>query len=321
MKEYLKWHLLQMLLAVALDFAVGDPKSKYFPHPVRWVGNFISLVERHIYPKNPRYLGGVLLLLLVLGVSLGTAFMAIWLADLVNPFLAFLVGSLLIFYSISFTSLRDAALCVERCLKEQDLEKARLEVGEIVGRDTGELDSQELVRATVETVAENASDGLIAPLLYALFGGPLFAFSYRVVNTLDSMVGYRDERYNHFGWASARLDDLLNFLPSRLTALLLTLAGVCKGKNPLSVAGITFRDASKHKSPNAGWPEAAMAGLLNVRLAGINYYQGKPSCGAYLGNPEQPLTFQKIRESLVYFSLFYFIFLFLLFLLLGWSFQ
>lgn len=319
MKGYFKWHLLQIFLAVALDFVIGDPQSKYFPHPVRWIGNFISLVERYVYPRNSGYLGGTLLVAVVLGVSLGIALGVIWLAGFINHFLSFLIGSLFIFYSISFSALRKSALSVERWLERQDLERARIEVGEIVGRDTGVLDSEGLVRAAVETVAENASDGVVAPLFYALVGGPLLAVLYRTVNTLDSMVGYRSERYLRFGWTSARLDDLLNLLPARLTALFLVLSGVWRRKNPLSIAKIIFRDAPKHKSPNAGWPEAAMAGLLNVQLGGINYYRGKPSFCAYLGDSGEPLDPSKIGESVVYLSFSYLLFLCVLIFMLGWS--
>ena len=153
------------------------------------------------------------------------------------------------------------------------------------------------MRATLETLAENASDGIFAPCIYALLGGARAAFLYRTVNSLDSMVGYRNQRYLRFGWASAQLDDLVNLLPSRLTAAFLLAAGALCGGDMLQSVKILRRDAAKHASPNAGWPEAAMAGALRVRLGGTNLYDGIPHDGAKLGDPLEPLEPHKIDEA------------------------
>lgn len=313
----MKIRLFQIFLAVVLDIIVGDPLN--LPHPVRWVGSLISYLENRIYPRNFKYAGGIFLVIITIVVSLSLTYLLLHFFKYIHPFLSIIVGSLIIFYSLSFKSLRESALSVKYFLEQGKLENARREVGKIVGRDTDELNSSEIVRATIESVAENASDGVIAPLFYALFGGPILSFLYRVVNTLDSMVGYRSERYRYFGWASARLDDFLNLLPSRITAFLFIMAGVFYRRSPLAVAKIVFRDARKHKSPNAGFPEAAMAGLLKVRLGGVNYYQGKCVKHNYLGDPLEPLTIEKIGETLKYFSLSYLIFLCLL-LALSWRF-
>jgi|Deesub1362A_J573_1020465.scaffolds.fasta_scaffold02811_4 adenosylcobinamide-phosphate synthase len=315
MKARLKVHLIQIFLAVLLDFIIGDPKN--LPHPVRWIGSFISFLEKRIYPRNSSFSGGAFLVIITLFVSLGFSYGFIKLAEAIHSTLSLLVGALLVFYSISFKSLKESASHVKYLLEQEKLEEARMKVGEIVGRDTEELNSQEVVRATIETVAENASDGVVAPLIYALVGGPFLAVFYRVANTLDSMVGYRNERYSRFGWLSARLDDLLNLFPSRFTALLFLLAGTLHGKKPFYLSKILFRDAKRHKSPNAGWPEAAMAGLLGVRLGGINYYRGKLTFCAFLGEPFNSLVPSKIGEALNYFSLSYTLFLLFLFLI-GW---
>lgn len=279
--------VLQLLIAACLDLLVGDPES--MPHPVRWLGSLIERIERRTYDAYPGAAGGAVLALSVLAVSLGCATLVMRAARR-SRFAGLAAGSLLIYYSISFRQLIETALEVRRLLEGADLEGARRMVGILVGRDTAPLDEADVVRAVVESVAENASDGVTAPALYAVACGPVAAFAYRVVNTLDSMVGYRDGKYESFGTASARLDDAANLVPARLTAATLLLAGALRGGGAREAARLVLRDAPKHESPNAGWPEAAMAGLLGVRLGGVDYFGGVPTDCVYLGEETVPLS-------------------------------
>lgn len=299
----MKRRMTQILLAVVLDLVVGDPKA--LPHPVRWVGRIIDFFERQFYRANREHERGVLLVLAVLALSLAPTLLLLRLVKSLH----LLIGSILIYYTISFKSLKDTASEIAGLLERDELDEARTRVSELVGRDTRNLDSTEIVRATVESLAENASDGVFAPLFYAALGGPIGAVFYRAVNTLDSMVGYRNERYRRFGSASARLDDLLNLIPARLTAASFIAAGTIMGISPSPVIKTAFRDAGKHNSPNAGWPESAMAGLLKVRLGGLNYYDGRPVKGACLGEPVEPLVPERINEALQHLPLAYVVFL------------
>jgi adenosylcobinamide-phosphate synthase len=198
---------------------------------------------------------------------------------------------------LAIRSLDTESAKVIRDLAAGDMEKARRSVSMIVGRDTANLDEIGILRAAIETVSENVSDGIIAPLFYLALFGPAGMAAYKAVNTLDSMIGYKNEQYREIGWASARLDDVLNFLPSRLTAALVWVAAGILGMNLRRSLSITLRDGGSQPSPNSGWPEAAFAGALGVRLGGTNYYRGMPSQRAYLGDPIQPLSTEVFRSS------------------------
>ena len=287
--------LAQVLVAVFLDLALGDPENAL--HPVSMLGGSIARLERFIYPLDSGYPGGVLLTSCALAVSAAVSASVTRLAARGGRLGRLIGGSLLIYHTLSLKSLAKAAGEVETLLGEGRLEDARNGVARMVGRDTGSLDTPEIVRAAVESVAENASDGVVAPLLYAVVGGPLLAVLYRTVNTLDSMVGYRNERYARFGSASARLDDLLNLVPARLTAAALLAAGTLRGGSPSQMAGIVWRDARGHESPNAGWPESAMAAALGVRLGGTNYYGGRRVFCEHMGEAERPLDPAVIGEA------------------------
>lgn len=298
----MKERAAQISLAVALDLLTGDPSDAF--HPVRWAGRLIDLFDRLIRGRSRGRAGGSLLVLSVIAVSLGLSHVFLGAARLSRLYRV-IAGALLIYYTISFRSLERTASAVMELLEEGQLEVARKKVGEMVGRETGDLDEPGVVRATVESVAENASDGVVAPLFYAALGGPIMAVFYRVVNTLDSMVGYKSERYRDFGRASARLDDALNYIPSRLTAASFLAAGALSGKDADNVIKVLRRDARKHESPNAGRPEAAMAGLLGVQLGGINYYGGRAEERALLGDPVVSLAPERIGEALVFLRLAY----------------
>jgi adenosylcobinamide-phosphate synthase len=274
--------LPEILCGVALDLAIGDPR--WLPHPVRWFGWLVVRLERGWRATRlPLRAAGVAFTLTAVGSA--AALVALTLRYLPRPWIA-------VYWIFTLLAIRDLdyeAAQVIRELRRQDLESARRMLARIVGRDTAALDEPEVLRATIETLAENLSDAVIAPLFYLGLGGPVAMAAYKAINTLDSMVGYHNERYREFGWASARLDDVANFLPARLTALLVWIcAGLLRYGLRRSVA-ITLRDARLQPSPNAGYPEAAVAGALGVRLGGLNYYRGIATRKPYLGDAGHPL--------------------------------
>ncbi|WP_257346888.1 adenosylcobinamide-phosphate synthase CbiB [Pseudalkalibacillus decolorationis] len=290
-------HLFSLTLAYAIDFIVGDPPN--WPHPVRWIGNLIAILERK-WNKGPfRKQKGIGMLLYILLLVGGIVSLIVWGSYSVHPLLGILVEGMIIATTIAQKSLKTAALEVFMPLQSGDIREARKKLSYIVGRDTEQLNEAEITRGTVETVAENTSDGITAPLFWALFGGAPFAVIYRAINTCDSMVGYRNEKYEEFGWASAKLDDLVNWLPSRLTGFLMFFC-----KKPIQLSrraawGTLFRDAKKHPSPNSGWGEAAVAVLLGIQLGGINYYNGVISNRAKMGEPIVPLQRNHILHAIM----------------------
>lgn len=264
--------------AVALDLALGDPH--WLPHPVRGIGWMISRGEQALrQSKLPLRMVGGILCVAIVAVSAGL----VWLT---------LPGGN-IYWAYSFFALRSLdveSTRVIRWLQAGDIIQARRELGLIVGRDTATLSEHEIVRAVIETVSENFGDGVVAPLFYLALFGPAGMAAYKAVNTLDSMVGYKDERYRELGWASARLDDALNYVPARVSAMLVWIAATLVGMSPARSVSVTLRDASSQPSPNSGWPEAAFAGALGVQLGGINYYRGVESRKPHLGNNLRALT-------------------------------
>lgn len=287
-----------LVLACALDAAIGDPG--WLPHPVRLIGRLIDRAESVLRPgSNDLKRDGMVLAALVLSVTGVTAYLAESL--LLSPSLGKAAGpiaALVYIWLVSTTlALKGLMDSVREVFNEEDIEAAREKLSLIVGRDTSGLDMEGVRRAAIETLSENASDGIIAPLFYFAIGGLPLALIYKAVNTLDSMVGYRNEKYLEFGWASARLDDLMNYIPSRLTGLLITLsARFVSGADAVRAMKIMRRDGRKHKSPNAGVPEAAMAGALGVRLGGPSYYGGELVDKPYIGD-DSGAAFQGMTET------------------------
>lgn len=235
---------------------------------------------------------GVFLVLIVVGISWAGGFFTLGFIKEKSGWIGFFLESFLIFTCLSINDLAKHAKKVYQALRQGDINLARKRVGEMVGRDTEDLSESEILRATVESVAENSVDGVISPLFYAFLGGAPLALAYKAINTLDSMVGYKSERYLYFGWFSAKLDDLANFLPARISALLIPLVAFLlmrKGKGSLR---IILRDGKKSPSPNAGIPEAGFAGALGIRLGGANFYQGKRENRPFIGD-----NLRKIRRE------------------------
>jgi adenosylcobinamide-phosphate synthase len=283
----------ELLTGVALDLAIGDPQ--WLPHPVRGLGWLASKSEKfwRAARVSPRLAG---VFFWITNVAVFTLFVTLT---------STLGGSLARIYWI-FTLLACRDLDVEagrvaRALERSDLADARAKLAWIVGRDTQNLDEPEIVRATVETVAENLSDGVVAPLFWLALAGIPGMAAYKAINTLDSIAGYRNERYREFGWASARVDDLANLIPARLTALLIWTASLLPGFDARRSLRVTLRDGGSQPSPNAGYPEAAVAGALGVQLGGTNYYRGVASHKKTLGDAAVPLrrdSFPRLRVLL-----------------------
>jgi adenosylcobinamide-phosphate synthase len=293
----------ELAVACLLDAAVGDPR--WFPHPVRWMGAIVDWCDRRIYqllltPAKQRMAGVLLAVVLPVGAYAAGA-MLVWFGSSVDPMWGSAATVLLAWTTLAARDLIDHVVSVQRALQSVSLEEARAAVAKIVGRDTEEIDESDIVRATVETIAESTADGIVAPLFYLVLGGAPLALAYKAVSTLDSMIGHLDDRYRWFGWASARLDDAANYLPARITGLLLVLsAGIVSRSWPATRQAwrILLRDGSHHPSPNSGRPEAAMAGALGVQLGGINRYDGLPIERPCLGDPHQPLTRAHIGMAL-----------------------
>lgn len=286
----------QIILAVALDLLVGDPR--WLPHPVKYIGGFAVWMEtpaRRI-SGDPR-LAGVMIVVVVVFATALAGYGLIAAARLVHPAAGDIVGILVLYSGIAARDLIDHSAEVERALESGDLPEAARRAQMICGRDTDRLDRGGVVRATVESVAENAVDGVTAPLFFAALGGPVAMLAYKAVNTLDSTFGYKNERYAEFGWASARLDDVLNFIPARLTALFVPVAAFFLALRPASCVRLLLRDRLKHPSPNAGHTEAAFAGALGIRLGGTCYYGGALSEKPTLGDAECPEEPEHIRMA------------------------
>lgn len=282
--------------AFILDLLIGDPEG--WPHPIRWMGRAIARLEPEFrrLSSNPAWAGTLFALSLPTGTFLLT-WLSIFLAGSIHPVAGIALEVILLFYCISARSLEKAALAVIDALREGGLPQGRAAVAMIVGRETDGLDEPEVARAAVETVSENLVDGVLSPLFYALLGGASLALTFKMVNTLDSMVGYKNEKYRYFGKAAARIDDMANYIPARLSVLFIAAAAQLIGRNGNSALRIGFRDGRKHTSPNAGFPEAAFAGALGIRLGGPGTYHGRKIEKPYLGAEYDPVGPDDIQRA------------------------
>lgn len=282
--------------AYFLDLLLGDPRVPW--HPVRGIGRLILFFERVLYERKGD--GKLLGILLVVGTTVTVLAVTAGLLQLskaVHPYVHYGLSVILIYFALSVKDLAVEAEPVRKALEEKDVLRARQNLSMIVGRDTQDLEEPEIVRAAVETVAESTMDGIVAPLCYAFLGGPLLAWFYKTVNTLDSMVGYENDRYRDFGWASAKLDAWLNLIPAKITALLIGAAMIVLRKRWRSSFRWTGRFFFSGPSGNGDITEAAMAGGLGVRLGGRNVYAGKVVDKAFLGEAVEPLKPGHIRVA------------------------
>lgn len=320
-----------LALAFLLDFAMGDPR--WLPHPVRIMGSAISKTEALLRkPELTDRFKGIILVSIVVSLSFCITWLIVYLLSLAGAHILALISYFLFVYltstTIALRELIDSAGTVIKSVKGKDIGTARGSLGMIVGRDTKDLKEEGILKAAIETLSENLSDGIIAPIFYLVVGGLPLAMTYKAVNTLDSMVGYKNEKYKNFGWAAARLDDIANYIPARISGILIVIAASLLGirdwgsgigrktkpqlltTKPLLSLRTMFRDGRKHTSPNAGIPEAAMAGALGVRLGGPSAYGGsvvdKPYIGTdtavdYLSASEKTITIVKVSSLLFVF--------------------
>lgn len=280
--------LLAIIFGFVMDLIFGDPRR--LPHPIKIIGKAIEKFERPLRKiKNEKFAGSILAIAIILVTFLVT-FGILRLTYSANKFLGFFISAIFIYTSLSIKDLYKESILVYNDLKNGNIVQARKDLSMIVGRDTGNLDEPEIVRATVETVAESIVDGIVSPLFYAILGS-LFvggsaslALTYKAINTLDSMVGYKNEKYKKFGFFSAKLDDLVNFVPARISAFFIALSAAICGYNGRKALNIVFKDGIKSTDKNSEMPEASMAGTISLRLGGVNYYQGISVFKEYLGD-------------------------------------
>lgn len=288
-----------LVTAILVDLWIGDPRL--FPHPVILMGKLITYLEKSWNNGENRKRKGIVLTITVVLIVFVITHALLFLAYHLHWVVGLLIEIYLLSTTIAAKGLSSAGKSVLHPLVKGNLVEARSKLSMIVGRDTENLSESEMIRGTVETVAENTVDGITAPLFWAIIGGAPLAMVYKAINTLDSMVGYKDERYLEFGWASAKLDDLVNWLPARITAFSMWLAAfVIKGSKKRNGWKITGRDARKHPSPNSGWSEAMVAGLLGIQLGGINYYRGQRSVRATMGDSLREFKHSDIEKAIVY---------------------
>lgn len=284
-------------MGFVLDRFFGDPRWLY--HPVRAIGLFISVGEkvvRKIFPKSRQgeLIGGIFFAVFVILLSCIIPFFILWLASKISFWLSLGLSIFWDYQLLAAKSLKVESMRVHEALNEGDLVKARYAVSMIVGRDTDRLDEEGVAKAAVETVAENTSDGVIAPMFFLALGGPVLGFFYKTVNTLDSMVGYKNDAYLYFGRFSAKLDDVVNWIPARISGLLMVLASIIPGFSIRQAWKIYCRDRRNHASPNSAHTEAAVAGALGVRLAGNAYYFGKLYEKPSIGDPLREIEYEDI---------------------------
>ena len=304
MREYLLFHMIALTAGVILDIAIGDPLR--FPHPIRTIGVLIGTLER-LFRKSTKKeavserrikdtVSGALLWIIVMAVVSAVSFGILAGAYRLNVCAGLAVETVLTFYILAAGSLRDESMKVGKALS--DISAARDALSMIVGRDTAALDEAGIIRAAVETVAENTSDGVVAPLLYTFIGGPVLGMCYKAVNTMDSMLGYHDSEYEYFGKVAARADDIANLIPSRISAVcMIFAAGVMPGYSFGGAFRIWRRDRYRHKSPNSAQTESVCAGALGVRLAGDASYKGIMVKKPYIGDDARPIEAQDIKRA------------------------
>lgn len=290
--------MLLIWIANMMDLIFGDPYN--IPHPVRLIGSYINLFEKIVRKicKSGKALrvAGIMLTISTVLISYGLVYIILGFFAKINQWFSFMISVILMYYCLAGRCLHKEAYKIMSVLIKNDLPEARKLLSYIVGRDTESLDEEEISRAVIETVSENTSDGIIAPLFYMFIGGVPLVMAYKAINTLDSMVGYRNEKYMDFGWASAKIDDIANYIPARLTALFMISGAFILGMDYKNSLKIVLRDGRKHLSPNSGYPEAAAAGALGIMLGGANYYFGKLVVKPTIGVKEKTIEVKDIKK-------------------------
>lgn len=308
----IRYRMAAFICGFLLDQLLGDPY--WLPHPIRLIGTLISKTETFLRGSNRNMAEstldkteeqdkkdrkkGILFVCIVCGCTLMVSFLLLKIGYQIHPFLGFMIETIMTYQILAAKCLKVESMKVYQCLKRGELEASRKAVSMIVGRDTAVLNEEGVAKAAIETVAENTSDGVIAPMIYTAIGGPVLGFFYKAVNTMDSMVGYKNDRYLYFGRAAARLDDLVNYIPSRISAYLMIVAAYFGGSDfsGRRAFEIYRRDNRNHASPNSAQTEAACAGALGIRLAGDASYFGKIVKKPFIGDAVRPVEYEDIRR-------------------------
>ena len=289
---------MDILLGFILDTIIGDPYKR--PHPIRWIGSFISILEklcRKIAKSNTMLMIlGAILVFIVVFVSGGITLLVLKLASF-NKYAYLIVSSVICYYMLAGKSLKTESMKVYKAFENNDTEGARKAVSMIVGRDTQSLTKEGIIKAAVETVAENSSDGVVAPLIYMLIFGPVGGVVYKAVNTMDSMIGYVEEKYFYIGKFAAKLDDVLNYIPARISGILVIISAFILRYDYKNAFMIFKRDRRKHASPNSAQTESAMAGALGVQLAGDATYFGVVHKKPYIGDKKREIENEDIKRA------------------------
>ncbi len=299
MRVHMKYHIIAFLLGFILDLILGDPY--WLPHPIRLIGRMIGALEKKWNTGEQRQVlwrGRLLVLTCLQATGLMVSGFLVG-GYLIRPYVGLAAETIMTYQILSTKCLKSESMKVYRHLAEQNLTEARQSVSMIVGRDTQDLDEMGVAKAAIETVAENTSDGTIAPMFYTAIGGPILGFLYKTVNTMDSMIGYKNERYLHFGRCAAKLDDGINYVPSRISAYLMIAACFFAGKefDGKRARAIHKRDCHNHASPNSAQTESVCAGALGIQLAGDASYFGKPVKKPLIGDPIRNVEYEDIRRA------------------------
>ena len=293
-------HLAAIIAGFILDLIFGDPH--WLPHPICLIGNLIGFIEGNLRPKlapnkNALLLGGALMVIIVLVISFAVPMAILLAAGMVSPWLAFALETLMCYQIFATKCLRDESMKVYDALHNNDLADARVKLSWIVGRDTQNLDEEEITKGAVETVAENTADGIIAPMFYMFLGGVPLAFLYKGINTMDSMVGYKNDKFLYFGRCAAKLDDVANLIPARITGLVMIAAAFLVGLDGKNAWKIFWRDRYNHLSPNSAMTESVTAGALNIQLGGDHFYFGKLVHKDTIGDDIRPVCPEDIKKT------------------------
>ncbi len=288
-----------VIIGFLLDAVFGDPYN--MPHPIRLIGNLISKLDKLLYRDDTsdrqKFIRGMILALTVIALSAVCPLIILIICYRINIYAGIIVQGMMCYYLIAAKCLKTESMKVYSAIEKDDTEGARYAVSMIVGRDTDRLDRNGIIKAAVETVAENTSDGVTAPLFYMIIGGAVLGFVYKAVNTMDSMIGYKNDKYMYFGRFAAKLDDILNYIPARLTAVFMIIAAFISGDNGRNAFKIWRRDRRKHKSPNSAQTEAVCAGALEIQLAGDAYYFGKLLKKDTIGDDLRPIENEDIKRA------------------------
>lgn len=296
----MKYHIIAFFCGFLLDLLIGDPY--FLPHPIRLIGSLIAKVENWLLGKAQNrareFRQGIWMVIIVLSSTVAVATLILFGAYWLHPYVGIVIETIMTYQILATKCLKVESMKVYKCLKVQNVEEARKAVSMIVGRDTACLNEEGIAKAAIETVAENTSDGVIAPMLYTAIGGPIFGFFYKAINTMDSMIGYKNEKYLYFGRAAAKLDDFVNFIPARVSAYFMIAASFLGGK---SFSGrhafyIYKKDNRKHASPNSAQTESVCAGALRIQLAGDASYFGKVVKKPYIGDALRKVEYEDIKR-------------------------